>query len=490
MEDETNLSTDVSSTALAPAADPGGLATGASTPGGDQGVAQIAQTALDQATGQPAQVATDPLAQALSAIPADDNDLATITDQQHKQLLTGLRGQLRVIGNAYRELEPLRIYQQFGDPSAVESRLQLARLLYTPVMHNGQPVRDPNTQAIRITTRPFVEHIDKVSPGLPEQLLVDLLALETENEQGVKEPLINQVFSFYKLDFARLPQYQNIDALTARSTGTITPEELAEIPSEYHPAYRSIPPSIRMAWKSYDEADQTRLLEDYKGRLDDANFKEEQRRQALQRQEADRIAYANFVAAKQTEYLNTVRRERTASLITTLSQQVTFSTDPTTNKVMIGNLASSLAQLLDPDWRFVVVEEVLEPLGLKLDHTFDAALEKFNTNANDAVAARLAGNEGQAVPAFEDSVNAANQLMAKLAIFALAVAKRQGATVVEKAAHQAANLAAAATARPGMPTAQVAVANGRILPEGMRPGTDEAARFLAEQTGLFQPVAG
>lgn len=427
----------------------------------------------------------------MSAIPADDNDLAAIADAQQKQLLTGLRGQLRVIGNAYRELEPLRVFQPFGDPKAVESRLQIANLLYTPVKGpNGQPIRDPNTQTIRITTKPFVDHIDRVSPGLPEQLLVDLLALETENEVGVKEPLLNQVFRFYKLDINRLPQYQNIDAHIARSTGTITPEELAEIPSEYHAAYRTIPASIRAAWASLDPADQTRTLEDYKGRLDDAAFKEEQRKQALERQEADRIAYANFVAAKQGEYLDTVRRERTASLINSLSQQITFSPDPATNKVMIGTLAGSLAQLLDPDWRFVVAEQVLEPLGLKLDHTFDAALESFNNNATNAVAARLAGDEGQAGTGFEESVKAANQLMAKLAIFALAIAKKQGATVVERAAQQAGNLAAAASAQPGIGNAQVALTNGRLLPEGMRPGSDEANRWLAYNTGLFQNAAG
>lgn len=272
MGDE-NLSTDVSSTALTPAAEPGALnITGAATPGSDNGVAQTAQTALDQATtGQAAAQTPDPIATALSGIPANDDDLATIVDQQQKQLLTGLRGQLRVIGNAYRDLEPLRIYQQFGDPKAVESRLAIARLLYTPVTGpDGKPVRDPNTQATRITTRPFVEYLDRVSPGMPEQLLVDLLALETENGLGVKEPLINQVFSFYKLDINRLREYQTIDARIARTTGTVTPEELAEIPSEYHAAYRTIPPSIRAAWASYDEADRTRMLEDYKGRLDDA----------------------------------------------------------------------------------------------------------------------------------------------------------------------------------------------------------------------------
>lgn len=486
--DDLNPTSDIS-TALTPAVDTASSAV-AATSGSDDGVAQVAQTALDQSTtGQPA-AATDPIEQAIAGIPADDNDLSTIADQQQLQTLTGMRGQLRLLGNAVRELQPLKIYQQYGDPKAVESRLNIAKLLFSPVMQNGKPVRDPNTQTVRITTKPFVEYIDRTSPGLPEQLLVDLLALETENEQGVKEPLINQVFSFYRLDFNRLGEYQNIDARIARSTGTVTPEELAEIPAEYHAAYRSIPPSIRAAWASYDEADRTRMLEDYKGRLDDAAFKDEQRKFALQRQEADRAAYAQLVAAEQGKYFDTVRRERTSSLIQSLAQQVTFSADPAANKVMVGSLASTMAQLLDRDWRFVVEENVLTPLGLKLDHTFDEALDRFQDNAAEAVALELSGNTERARDVRDQSVSAANQLMAKIAIFALKVAKAQGATVVERAAAQAANLAAAQQARPGIGNGQIAPTNGRILPEGMTPGTPEAARWQAYQSGLFQNAAG
>lgn len=487
MED-TNLSTDVS-TALTPAVE--SALPAASTPGGDQGgLAQVAQGALDQATGQPA-ATIDPVAQALSAIPADDNDLAAITDQQHLQALTGLRGQLRVVGNAYRELEPLRIYQEYGDPKIVANRLNIAKLLFTPVLGpDRKPVRDPNTQTIRITTKPFVEYLDRTRPGMPEQLLVDLLALETENEQGIKEPLVNQVFRFYRLDFDRLPEYQTIDTRIARSTGTITPEELAEIPSEFHAAYRTIPPSIRAAWASYEKADQDRMLADYKHALEATEREQRRAEEDQRRQEFERQQYAAFVDTKKEEYLNTVRRERTGSLITSLSQQVTFSTDPTTNKVMLGSLVGSLAQLFDPAWRFVVEEQVLAPMGLKIDHTFDEALSRFDDNAAESVAQELAGNPDGARDARDIAVSAANQMVAKIAIFALAIAKRQGAAVVEKAATLANNLAVATAGRPGTVTGQVAPTNGRLLPEGVRPGTDEAANALAYSTGLFQTPAG
>jgi len=481
--EETTPTSDTS-TALAPAAEsaPDITGAGAASSGGDNGaVQQVAQQAADQAG------AADPIEQALTSIPADDNDLNAYQGQPHYQALTGQRNQLRVLSDAIRELQPLKIYQEFGNPDVVKSRLQIAQLLYKPAVdRNGRPIRDPNTQATRIDTRAFVEHIDKTSPGLPEQLLTDLLAHSTENEHGQPEPLVSQMFRFYKMDFRRLKDYQNIDSLVTRVTGTVTPEELAEIPSEYHSAYRSIPPSIRAAWKSYDEADQARMLEDYKDKLEAKQFQDNQRKLDEQRRAQEDAEHAQLVFDETEKYLNTVRRERTATLIQQLSQQITYSTDPATNKVMLGSLAATMAQLLDPSWRFVVEEEVLGPLGLKLDHTFDAALQKFDQAAYDSVAHRLAGATGPAEDARMESVGAANQLMAKIAVFALKVALKQGATQAEKAAQTAAQLAAATTASLNIGQQPPGNGNGNaVLPAGIQPGSREAADYFARQTGLF-----
>jgi hypothetical protein len=483
--DELTPTSDTS-TALSPAGD-AAVSTDtstAATSGSDTGVDQLAQTALDQAqTG----TAPDPLAQVLSAIPADDADLATYQGQPIHQTLTSQRQQLRVLGDAVRTLQPLRSFEQFGDPAVVANRLKIAELLYSPAIdpRTRKPIIDPNTRATRLDPRPFVEHIDKVSPGLPEQLLVALLALETENEFDQPEPLVSQMFRFYKLNFGRLAEYQNIDALAVKATGTVTPEELAEIPSEYHAAYRAIPPSIRAAWKSLDEVDQTRLLEDYKGKLESAQREARLAEVEKNRQAQEQAAHAQHVADETEKYLDTVRRERTGSLIKSLSQQITYSTDAVANQIKIGSLAATMAQLLDRNWRFVVEENVLTPLGLKLDHTFDAALDAFEGKSADSVANRLAGDVGRAEDDRLASVGAANQLMAKIAIIALAVAKKEGAVVVEKAALQAAQLGAATAARPTIGQDQPGNGNGFRLPAGMMPGSREAAEYTARQVNLF-----
>jgi hypothetical protein len=265
----------------------------------------------------------------------------------------------------------------------------------------------------------------------------------------------------------------------------ITPEELADIPAEYHAAYRSIPPSIRNAWKSYDEADQTRMLEDYKGKLDDAAEKVA-RKEADQRAKAEsEQRYAADVFANQQKYFDTVRKERFTSLYQQLEQQVTFSTDAVTNGVMLGSLCTTLANLLDPQWRFIAVEKVLTPLGIKLPTGFDEVLDKFDTNASAKVALEMAGDVGRAGEAQADALSAADQLMAKIAPIALKVALKQGATMTEKAAAQAAALAAATTGRANVQSATTSTHQG-VLPPGMDPSSREATEYLARQSGIWR----
>ncbi len=472
-------------TALATTSADASTAVDAGTPASATEVGQVAQGALDQST--PA-TTPDPLEQVLTAIPADDTDLTAYQGGQHYQAMVQQREQLRTLERAVRELQPLRSFQQYGEPAAVERNIQLGKLLYSPLLRDGKPVIDPKTRTSYVTTLPLWQHLDKVSPGMPEQAFVDLVNFKPTGENGqVEESLGNQYLLYLKLDPARLAEYRSIDSLVARTSGAVTADELAEIPAEFHAAYRTIPPSIRAAWNSYDAADQTRMLQDYKDRLDNVAEREQRRAEDAQRKAAADAQYQATVITEQNKYLDTVRRERTASIIQSLGQQVTFSTDPTTNKVMIGTLAASLAQLLDPTWRFVVEENVLAPLGLKLDHTFDEALARFESAAADSVAQRMAGDIGRAEQARADASSAANQLMARLAIFALKVAAKQGATVVEKATVQAGALAAAATGRPaagnGFGTASP---NGSTLPPGMIPGSREATEYLARQTGFFQ----
>jgi hypothetical protein len=458
----------------------------ASTSAGDSGVAAVASDALQQATTGAEAAVADPIGEILTGIPADDTDLQTVADEAHKTQLVQQRTQLRALGNAVRELQPLRDLQQFGAPDAIKPRLELAQKLYSPVLRNGQPVVDPVTQTPHITTTPFLQHLDKVSPGMPEQLFADAVNFRPMGENGQLDlPLGDQYLLFLKLDPSRLAEYRNIDALIARNSGTITAEELAEIPAEYHEAYRMLPPSIRAGWKSYDEADQTQILEQYKGQQAAAKRELD----AAERDKAEKLRrdqeHAQAVHAAQRQYFDTVRRDRFTALYNSLAEQVTFSADAVTNSVQLGALCSTLALLLDPDWRFVAADTVLKPMGIKLPPGFDETLAKFDTNANAKVAYEKAGDIGQAGLAAADANDAANALMAKLQPLALKIAMKQGAAATEKAQQQAAQLAAAAAARPNVGAGAGGGATDSILPPGVLPGSREANDIIARRTGLF-----
>lgn len=480
--DDLDISTSVS-TADSPAV--GGDTSLAISSDRDNGVARVASDALSQAT---AGTDTDPIESAISAIPENDDDLQTETDEARKTAVIAQRGQLRVLKNAVRDLQPLSIFKEFGNPAAVKPRLELARLLYSPLLSpSGQPVKDPATQTTYVTTKPFIAHLDQVSPGMPEQLYVDLNYFEPLGEDGVtkQEALWKQHFRYLKLDPARLAEYQKIDALIARTSDAITPEELAAIPAEYHAAYRSIPASIRSAWASFDEADQTRMLEDYKGKLDDAAEKTARKAEAEAAKATADQRYAAEVFRGQQQYFTKVRTERFAELYTDLESQITFSTDAAANGIEIGSLCVTLANLLDPDWRFITVEKILTPLGLKLPAGFDEVLNKFNTTAMDKVALEMAGDVGRAGQAEIEALNAVEQLMAKIAPIALRIAAKRGAKIEEKAKKQASVLAAATTGRTSIGSSTAPAAEVGILPPGMIPGTPEATRWLAEETGFF-----
>lgn len=465
-------------------------------PGGASEVGELlaGQVATDQAA-QPTELET-----LLGSIPESDDDLASLQATQALEIVKSQRGQLRTLGKTVKDLQPLTIYQEFGNPEAVKTRLNIARLLYSPQLGpDRKPIIDPLTKTSHVTTTPLIAYLEKNSPGIIEQLLVDLLAYPAEvvgpngqvhldnSGNPLRAPMVDAVFAFYGIDRRRLNEYRQIDTLIAKNTGAVTPEELAEIPAEYHAAYRTIPPSVRAGWKALDEGDQTRLLEDYKSKLDDAARRVEDQKAAALAKRKEEQDYQLQVARAQDAYLDTVRRERTANLIQSLAKQVSFSTDANKNKVMLGALTATVAQLLDPAWRFLVEEEILAPLGIKLDSTFNTALDLFESAALESVALEQTGERDRAIDVRDKSEGAANQVMLKLWPVAIALAKAQGATVSAKAAAVDGALAAANTGRQQVRTTTPSGnPNNPYLPAGVRPGTREAVEYLARQSGYVQ----
>lgn len=428
----------------------------------------------------------------IDKIPDNDDDLAQPTFP-HVEGLKEQRQQLRVLKAAIKELQAsqslLPAYQELGDVDAIKPAIELQNLLYSPMIdpRTQQPIIDQATGTSYVTTKPFVEYLDAESPGMPEQLLVDLLDFQPTDENGMRgEKLSKQVLRHWGLDPARIDQYRNIDKLVATSSGAVTAEELKDILPEFHDAYRNLPPSIRDAWPVYSEADQMVMLRREKDALDRVVKDKEREERDREREAAEIQQYRALVAQEQDKYIDTVRHERFASIADQLSKQVTFSTDAATNAVMHGAVGTVLWNLIDPPGRFVS-EGLLTALGVKLDHTFDEALNAFNANAAEYVAQAMQGDSVRASSAQTKANSAANLLTTKLGTIALKVAKAMGGQQQAAATQQGQALGAAATSRPtaGNGTSPNGQPQG-ILPPHIRPGTPEAARWLAESTGFWR----
>lgn len=480
MGDQDLQTTDVSS-AGAPAADSAALAT---TPSGDLGDAVATGTAVGVQSAAAAETWESGLPevdQVISAIPADDNDLQDQLEQRHAKSLIQARGQLRTLSKALKDAHAARkAYSELGELDTIKPQLELANLLFSPVIDplTNKPQYDPDTQTAMVDPTPFVQYLDENSPGMNELLLATLLAHKTEVAPGKYDQLANQVARSWGLDPARMEDYRRIDSLPT-ITSSVTQQELDDIPKEFHEAYKALPPSIRNAWGAFDEADQIRVLQEYKGRLDDAQFKKDIQEREARREAAEAEQFRREVAAGQAKYFDTVRKERFGAIANSLKSQIKFSEDAVTNTVMHGAVGTMLANLIDPELRFVS-EEALSALGIKLDHTFDEVLDKFNSNANDRVALEMAGDRVRAAKAQNAAKDAADQLVAKLTNIALKVAMKMGGQMVAAAAARGTQLASAAAARPTAGNGSAPNESVSVLPPGVRPGSPEAQRFWAE----------
>lgn len=428
----------------------------------------------------------------IASIPDTDDDLTQPTFP-HVEGLRTQRQQLRVLRDAVKELTAgqtdIQPYRELGSVAAIKPAVELANLLYSPLTdpRSGQPVIDQKTGTAYVTTAPFLSYLDENSPGMPEQLLVDLLDFEPTDESGNKTPkLSHQVLEYWGLDPARIKDYRNIDAIVATSGEAITAAELKDILPEFHQAYRNLLPSVRAAWPAYSEADQMVMLQREKAGLDRIATDKQRDERDRQRDEAEQAQYRALVAQEQRKYFAQVRSERFASIAEKLSAQVTFSADPTTNAVMHGAVGAVLANLIDLEFRFVT-DGLIQALGIKFDHTYDAALNTFNSEANRKVALEMAGDIVQARQAEEKAATAANLLSTKLGIIALKVAKAMGGqqAAAATANGNALDTAAAARSLAGNGAAPNGQQTG-VLPSHIRPGTPEAARYLANSTGFWR----
>ena len=393
--------------------------------------------------------------------------LQTEADQKvpYSEALLRLRTELERVKPLEKQFEPFKPIVENYKPESLQERLQVHESIFSPKLENGQPVLDER-QLPLTTAHPFIEQMEAKRPGFAMDHFLDVLDFQTVNPvTGQKEPLVKQfVQNVLGLDISRLEQYQNIDALIAKSNGNITTEELNQIPETHREAYKTLPARIRADFSEMDEEERQYHLDGAKERLESRQFREQQRQAAEQAQQQERQEFEAQVQQDFVQDLATVRESAFGSLRDNLARQWQPSADDAINQDRYDDVLAPLVHLIDPDLQPMALKR-LEREGIKIN------APEFNQNMSALVKARETMVRAKA---YGDGVNADRaeqdfnrlhtQMMSKFNTIIMQRAAKYGYQAKQIADKKGELLTTASAVRPTVPGTTMTPGEQRIDP--------------------------
>lgn len=406
--------------------------------------------------------------------------------------LLKLRTELERVNPELKQYEPWKPIVEGNDPKAIQERLQAHDSLFSPKLVDGQPVLDERNLP-QTTMHPFLESMEGKRPGYAMETLLDVMDYEAVNPAtGQKEPLVGQFLrEVLGLDVAKLKDYQNIDALIAKTNGSITPEELeAAIPESLDKShltdrdlYKQLRPNIRKDWQYLDAETRRDYLDDAKERIESKQFREQQIQSQKQAAETKKQEFEATIEKDFVQDLTQVREQAFSSLRDNLARQWQPSTDPAINEDRYDDVLAPLAQLIDPDLQPMALKR-LEREGIKVN------VQEFNEQMRAMVTARQTYVRAQAYKdgiaaerALKDYTTLNLRLMAKFNTIALQRAEKYGMQAKAIAEKKGELLTTASQVRPTVPgTTAPQTFSATGLPAGMDPRSTEAAMLQYRQS--------
>ena len=398
--------------------------------------------------------------------------------------LLKLRAELERVNPELKQFEPWKPIIADNDPAKIQERLAAHDSLFSPKLVDGQPVLDERNLP-QTTAQPFLESMEAKRPGYAMDHLLDVMDYQATNPTtGQKEPLIGQFFrEVLGLDVGKLEQYQNIDALIAKTNGNITPEELGRVAEPDREIYKTLPSGLRKDWEYMDEETRRFHLDGAKERLENKQFREQQTQAQQKAQEEYKQQFEARVQQDFVQDLTQVREQAFGSLRDNLARQWQPSTDDAINQDRYDDVLAPLIQLIDPDLQPMALKR-LEREGIKIN------TQEFNQNMSALVGARQTyvrakayGAVDVAERAEQDFNRLQTQLMAKFNTIAIQRAEKYGMQAKKIADSKGELLATASQVRPTVPGStapQTFSASG--LPAGMDPRSSEAAMLQYRQS--------
>lgn len=368
---------------------------------------------------------------------------------------------------------------EIGEPDELRAAYEQRQKLFSPVVNQTtqQPEYDERGLQKR-TSHPWLEEMEKETPGFIPRHFNDLLRYEYTDANGQKSNMAQVYFRGIGLDVDRYDDYLNIDKLLAQTNGgVVTEAELAAIPEADREAYKTFPASLREVWHSIAPDEQKWQLNNAKGQIRLEQMERQQ--EEVKQQQA-----AQFHAKLQQDVmadLTKVRTDGLTSLRDSLTKAVPLSVDAKVNGAYIDAIIAPLALLLSPDFSDLGAH-MLDSMGVKLDASFNDALSAFVTARQEHVIAKAYGDEGAARSALKEADGKFARIMAKFNDLALKRAQTFGYQAKQIATANGDALAAASAVRAMPGNGSAVETAGGILPAGIDPYSPQANVHLWNQT--------
>ncbi len=231
--------------------------------------------------------------------------------------------------NGFTAYQPvIEQIEQLGGWDRIQQHAEVGSLLFAQV-------EDPQTGQVRLTAEPLIERLASESPNTLGELVWK--GIHQPSPWNPDETIAHAFLRDYLgLDPSLLDTYRQIqnpaDAQKYFAPGQITPEELANIPPQFHDAYKSLSPKQREDFPYLDEATKSEWLQDKTDALQARQFIAAQNAEKEQQKQQAAELFQSRVEQRGRELGLEARNVALASARDKLKSDAVFSADAEVNE--------------------------------------------------------------------------------------------------------------------------------------------------------------
>jgi heme oxygenase len=342
-----------------------GTTTGATaTP--EQGAAQPDMPAVSEADASPA-ADEDPY-----ALSTEETAARTIARERFDSLHSGyktLEADHRTLRTEYDQFqEQLAAFDAFG---GLEQATEIFKGLTSPATDaNGQPILDSNNQPVYDTSS-FIENLEALDPNITWNLAYDLM---TKQEDACKQ--LAQHLGWIP-DAAAQPQTQlPVEPAISAAGLQFVQQAFPQQGEQFQAAFKAMPEAVQEAvTKLLEENDPAKDAQAYqilKKEADSQAYEQEKTAQAAQAKQRVEEGARQFQQETVSHIRQKLRESNSAAfaeISNQLAAQVTFSSDPATNRAQTSAVKSFLSTLANPEQREFLADD-LKDMGISVPDGF------------------------------------------------------------------------------------------------------------------------